>query len=95
MSNANDRSRVRMIEAAKRYAAADRTDPFTFRRAVTHIENGVASATRGENNRDYDMQSNGSAFYDATQRSETKTVTGFGGVAIDAVVLTYSSLVRP
>ena len=34
--------RQRMIEGAKRYAAADRSDPFAFNRAMTHINNGVA-----------------------------------------------------
>lgn len=31
------------VEAAKRYAAADRSDPFAFSRAMTHLNNGVAS----------------------------------------------------
>ncbi len=32
-----------MIEAAKLYALADSSDPFAYRRARTHIANGVAT----------------------------------------------------
>ena len=33
-----------MIAAAKLFAAADKSDPFTFNRAMTHIKNGLADA---------------------------------------------------
>jgi hypothetical protein len=33
----------RAIEGARRYAAADRSDPFALRRALTHVANGIAT----------------------------------------------------
>jgi len=56
--------RVDHYRAARRYAEADRSDPFAYNRAVTHLQNGVASyGPKGENN-----------FYDATEGTETRTV---------------------
>lgn len=52
----------RFVDAARRYSAADRSDPFAFRRAMTHINNGIAS-TLGDG-RD--------AIYDATEATETR-----------------------
>jgi hypothetical protein len=31
----------RLVEGALNYAAADRSDPFAFNRAMTHIKNGI------------------------------------------------------
>lgn len=52
-----------MIKAAKRYALADKSDPFALRRAMTHLRTGVAQAhnTNGQE-----------AFYDATPFEETR-----------------------
>lgn len=33
-----------MLQSARDYAAGDRSDPFTFARAMTHLHNGIASA---------------------------------------------------
>lgn len=35
--------RETMIEGAKRYAKANKSDPFAMRRALTHINSGAAS----------------------------------------------------
>ncbi len=57
----------RRIEAAKRYAAADRTDPWIFARAMAHMSNGVCGFT--EDGKD--------AFYSADEYIEERiTVTG-------------------
>jgi hypothetical protein len=49
----------RINEAAKRYAEADRTDPFAYARAMAHIRNGIA-----------DVDSDGNPHYDATEVKE-------------------------
>lgn len=53
----------KMIEAAKLYALADSSDPFAYRRARTHLLNGVATYanTKGEE-----------AYYSAEPYSETR-----------------------
>jgi hypothetical protein len=69
------------IEAAKRYAAADRTDPWAFSRAMTHMANGIAGFTeKGED-----------AFYSADDYIETK-VTLAGS---EYPVVVYRNIVRP
>ena len=69
------------IEAAKRYAEADRTDPFTFSRAMTHMANGIAGFTeKGED-----------AFYSADDYVETR-VTAAGS---EYPVVVYRNVVRP
>lgn len=35
-----------MIKGAQFYARADRSDPFAFNRAMTHLNNGVANVFR-------------------------------------------------
>jgi hypothetical protein len=47
-----------MIDGARRYAEANRSDPFAFSRAMSHVNNGVAGI-RIENDERID------AFYDA------------------------------
>lgn len=69
------------IEAAKRYAAADRTDPWAFDRAMTHMANGICGFN--ENGQD--------AFYSADEFVEDRvTVTG-----ISYPVTVYRNIVRP
>lgn len=69
------------IEAARRYAAADKSDPFAFNRAMTHLKNGLAS-----------FDSKGSPCgYDATEINVTRvTTTGVEYSAVD-----YGSRHRP
>jgi hypothetical protein len=52
-----------MIEAAKRYAAADPSDPFAFSRCMTHLSTGVSS---------YSTASGEQAYYDADPALETR-----------------------
>ena len=55
-------NRNRAIAGAKRFAAADRSDPFAFNRAITHINNGIVSA-HGDG---------GDSIYDAEETVETR-----------------------
>lgn len=50
------------VDAAKRYAAAERSDPFAFRRAISHARNGVGMVT--------DKQGRQRLAYDALPFSE-------------------------
>lgn len=76
------------VDAAKRYAAADRSDPFALNRAMTHLENGIAGFTK--DGRD--------AFYDAEEYQETRTlvkiVDGYHQQE-DYQVPAYKNRVRP
>jgi hypothetical protein len=79
----------RMTEAAERYIAADRTDPFTRARVYSHMRNGVSTNTRGSN-----PDSQLSSFYDAERYSE-KRVYVADGVEVEYTVPAYRSMVRP
>ena len=74
----------RMIEGAKRYAAGDKSDPFVFARAMTHIGNSVAGYV--ERGRDVSE-----AWYDADQGTETRKLPD--GREYEAVV--WRNLRRP
>lgn len=67
-------------QAAINYAKADRSDPFALRRALTHMNNGVASyrAIAGEG-----LPAGSSGFYEAT------AVPGDNGK------ISYTNLRRP
>lgn len=56
-----DTRKNRIEEAAQRYAAADRTDPFALARARAHIKNGIA-----------DLDADGAPHYDADEVLETR-----------------------
>jgi hypothetical protein len=86
------RERLEMIAAARRYAAADRTDPFALRRALAHIDNGVASYRRPAN-REWDMEA-GQSFYDATAFREQRTIR-HGDQEAKVDVVSYRGVVRP
>lgn len=58
----------RMVEGARRYAAANRSDPFALARALSHVANGVAGYRWQANNERED------AFYDAKQGTEDRTL---------------------
>jgi hypothetical protein len=91
-----EQDRLRMTTAARHYAAADRTDPFAYRRAVAHIANGVASISRPRSERDsgYDLDS-GPAFYSAEPQREMRKGIGYGGEEIEYAVTTYKNVVKP
>jgi hypothetical protein len=94
MDNAKHMARQRMIEGARRYAAADRTDPFAFRRAVSHIDCGLATIARGERSNTFDLVAAQPAYYDADAQREVVKMNGGGG-EIDVERITYKSVVRP
>lgn len=56
-------NRTLMIEAAKRYAAANNSDPFAYRRALTHLNNGIAT---------YANEKGESGYYDAEEGTERR-----------------------
>lgn len=87
------RTRARMIDGAKKYALADRTDPFAFRRMVTHIDNGVASVHRGLN-KDYDLAA-GPAFYNAETYREPRKIVGSDGQEQVFDIMVFRNVVRP
>lgn len=76
----------KQIEAAKRYAASDPSDPFTFRRAMTHLRNGVASFSNKEGK---------SAFYDAGLHHEPRSITMPNGETLEWQAEVYRNVSRP
>lgn len=52
-----------MHRAAKLYALADASDPFSYRRAMTHLQNGIA---------EYSNANGEAAFYSAEEVNETR-----------------------
>jgi hypothetical protein len=87
------KQRERMLEAAKRYAASDRSDPFAMARVIAHLKNGIASYSRPGNS-EYSITSGSPAFYDADVGSETRRYVHDGREVVYAVP-TYSNLARP
>ncbi len=83
--------KARMVEGAKRYAAADRTDPFAYARAMTHIKCGVATVIRQEHNKDYDLDRAATAFYNAESYVYEREIPGVGKVP----TVGDRSMVRP
>lgn len=78
-------------EAAKRYAAADKSDPFALARAITHMKNGIAGF-RQERGEHHAMGQD--AFYTADETYETRTYEQ-DGRTVEYQVLTYRNRVRP
>lgn len=74
-------TKQQMIEAAKRYAAADKSDPFAFARAMTHLGNGLSGMSqRGEDQ-----------FYDADEFREERFLPDGRAYHVTA----YRNLRRP
>ena len=92
-AEAKARARARMIEGAKKYALADRTDPFAMARMVTHIDNGVAAVHRGPN-AEYDLAA-GPAFYNAEVYREPRKIVGSDGKEQVFDVMVFRNVVRP
>lgn len=77
-----------LIRMAKRYAAFDKSDPFTFRRAMTHIQQGIAG--RAYHHEATAFHKKGElidCFYDAEEHSTFDT----GGL----VHSRFTNMVRP
>lgn len=64
LSTVNDNVRRRAIEAAQRFASADKSDPFTFDRMITHLEVGIGW--------DHSGQGKSLHCYDAEKSSEER-----------------------
>lgn len=60
------RRRNAAIQGAKRFAEADRSDPFAYARAMTHINVGIALPDPRD----------GTLMYDAVPATETRTLAG-------------------
>jgi hypothetical protein len=87
------KQRARMIQAAQVYARADRTDPFSMMRMMTHIDNGVASI-HAPANRDYDIAA-GPGFYNAEMHREARKIVGSDGKEQTFDVPVYRNVSRP
>lgn len=74
--------RMRQVEAAKRYAASDRSDPFAYARAMTHLQNGICRTPDSQHQ---------AAIYDAEPFEETRVLPD--GREYHATV--YRNVVRP
>lgn len=72
----------RRIDAAKRYAAAERSDPFAFRRAMTHLQNNVAGFFDGNGKE---------TFYNADEFVENRSLPD----GREYQVTVYKNIVRP
>ena len=71
----------RIIDGARAYAAADRSDPFAFNRAMSHMKNGISSVgARGED-----------AFYKAEPYQETRYLPD----GREYLVTVYKNIQRP
>lgn len=81
MTDAQETFRRRMLEGARNYAASEKSDPFAYERALTHIVTGVAG-----------LDSQGrDAFYQATPYQEER-VTADG---TPYMVTVYKNIERP
>ena len=76
----------KLIEAAQRYAASDPSDPFAFKRAMTHLGNEVAS---------YSNQNGQAAFYDAELHYEARAITLPSGKKLEWQAEVYRNVHRP
>lgn len=74
-----DNSRQRLTDAAKRYAQAERSDPFAFNRAMSSIVNGISTP---ENH------------YDATIGVEHRFYVKSDGTKVEYTVPSYSNIKR-
>ena len=66
--NMTAQERRRAEDGAKRYAAANQSDPFAYSRAMSHLNNGVASMKKAEDG------SREPAYYDAKQGVEKRSL---------------------
>ena len=62
MSNANMNYETRKLRGLALFAAADKSDPFTYTRGTAHIRNGIVGYT----------ENGGDAFYEAEEMQETR-----------------------
>lgn len=89
-----ERTKRRMRDGAKLYAASDRSDPFAYARALTHIENGVASPSR-PGNQEYAIPQGVPAYYSAESHLEERKIVAGNGRDVTAHVVVYRNVQRP
>lgn len=78
----------RFFDEARLYAAADKSDPFVFDRAVTHIKNGIA----------VNSQDGKPVHYTARQATETRRLAGtatFSDGSTEWQAAVYKDIARP
>ena len=95
MNDALEKHLDRMISGAERYAAGDKSDPFTFARALAHIKQGLCGACEAPEMVWYGDKVGGSqgedGHYDAKSAPE-KCATADGSEYLATV---YHNMVRP
>lgn len=79
-----DTSRARYVEAAKRHAMANLSDPHAFNRSISHLNFGIV----GYVDRQGEMVD---ALYDATEYPETRKLPD----GREYVVMVHKNVVRP
>lgn len=80
--------RERLIGGARIYAKADRSDPFAFNRAMTHINNGICEPFVDDHGTTHE------AGYDAEAFQESRSVW-IDGQKVEYHVVAYRNLNRP
>lgn len=88
------RERARMIAEGRNYAKSDRTDPFTFNRVMSHIDNGVATYRRDRGREIVEVEQ-GDAFYKASPYREARTMISYDGKPTTYDVVRYMNVSRP
>lgn len=91
-THVSDHNKKVMTDGAYAYAAANKSDPFALRRALTHVANGVAGFTYARDGTRQD------AFYKAEKGKEERTLA-YGQTFSDGsnkyTVETYHNIQRP
>ena len=85
MSTVTRKLHARIHEAALRYAASDKSDPFAYARAVSHAKHGVSSASNAQQK---------PAYYDAEETIEHREYS-HEGRTVKYTVPAYINVVRP
>lgn len=100
--SALDKSYERLLDAARNYAAWDKSDPFAMARAIAHIKSGAASPVRGSSPREprynYKMKIPNDAragYYDAEPTVEHKEYTDRDGNSVKFTLPAYRGMIRP
>lgn len=84
----NSYDRTAILAGAERYIRADRTDPFTRDRVMSHIHAGLCNPTMGK---DGNKMPN---HYDAKEGRESRSFTRSDGTVVDYEVPSFSDIKR-
>lgn len=77
----------KLVDGARNYAAADKSDPFAFARAMTPVNNGIAQIAIGEHGEK-------PLCYEAEQFAETRSYE-MDGRTVEYTVPAYKNIARP